>query len=84
MHGGQESTLLTMMIPLLHHGMMLMGIPYSEPDLMSSSTGGSPYGVTHLAHADGRAPISSEEQHLAKAQGKRLAETALMLHLNKK
>ena len=84
LHGGQESTLLTMMIPLLHHGMILMGIPYSEPDLMSTSTGGSPYGLTHLAHADGRAPISVEEQRLAKAQGKRLAETALLLHANKK
>lgn len=79
MHGGQESTLLTMMIPLLHHGMMIMGLPYSEPDLMSSSTGGSPYGVTHLSHADGCAPISAEEQRLAKAQGKLLAETALKL-----
>ena len=84
MHGGQESTLLTMMIPLLHHGMFIMGIPYSEPDLMTSNTGGSPYGVTHLAHADGRAPISPEEQRLAKAQGKRLAETALALHQNKR
>ena len=83
MHGGQESTLLTMMIPLLHHGMMIMGIPYSEVDLMSTSTGGSPYGVSHFAHADGRAPISLEEQRLAKAQGKRLAETALMLHQKK-
>ena len=79
LHGGQESTLLTMMIPLLHHGMMIVGIPYSEPDLMSTSTGGSPYGVTHLAHADGRAPISPEEQRLAVAQGKRLALTALKL-----
>ena len=79
LHGGQESTLLTMMIPLLHHGMMIMGIPYSEPDLMSTSTGGSPYGVTHLAHADGRSPISAEEQRLAIAQGKRLALTALKL-----
>lgn len=79
LHGGQESTLFTMMIPLLHHGMMILGLPYSEPDLMSSSTGGSPYGVTHLAHADGRAPISAEEQRLAKAQGKRLAQTALKL-----
>ena len=79
MHGGQESTLLTMMIPLLHHGMMILGLPYSEPDLMSSSTGGSPYGVTHLSHADGCASISAEEQRLAKAQGKRLAETALKL-----
>ena len=80
LHGGQESTLLTMMIPLLHHGMMLLGIPYGESDLMSTSTGGSPYGVTHLAHADGRAPISAEEQRLAIAQGKRLALTALKLH----
>ena len=79
MHGGQESTLLTMMIPLLHHGMMVLGLPYSEPDLMSSTTGGSPYGVTHHAHADGRAPISPEEARLAKAQGKRLALTALKL-----
>jgi NAD(P)H dehydrogenase (quinone) len=79
MHGGQESTLLTMMIPLLHHGMLMMGLPYSEPDLMSSITGGSPYGVTHHAHADGRAAISSEEARLAKAQGKRLALTALKL-----
>jgi len=67
------------MIPLLHHGMMIMGLPYSEPDLMSSTTGGSPYGVTHLAHADGRAPISAEEQRLAKAQGKRLAQAARQL-----
>jgi NAD(P)H dehydrogenase (quinone) len=59
--------------------MMIMGIPYSEPDLMNTSTGGSPYGVTHLAHADGRAPISTEEQRLAKAQGKRLALAALKL-----
>lgn len=79
MHGGQESTLLTMMIPLLHHGMMILGLPYSEPDLMSSKTGGSPYGVTHLALADGSAPISAEEQRLARAQGKRLAQIALQL-----
>jgi NAD(P)H dehydrogenase (quinone) len=79
MHGGQESTLLTMMIPLFHHGMLLMGLPYSEPDLMSSHTGGSPYGPTHLAHADGKAPISPEEARLAKAQGKRLAQIALKL-----
>ena len=78
-HGGQESTLLTMMVPLLHHGMLIMGIPYSEPDLMSTKSGGSPYGATHSALGDIRAPISPEEQRLAKAQGKRLAETALML-----
>ena len=68
-----------MMIPLLHHGMVIVGLPYSEPDLMSTSTGGSPYGITHLAHAHGRTPISIEEQRLAKAQGKRLAQTALKL-----
>ncbi|WP_114638604.1 NAD(P)H:quinone oxidoreductase [Polynucleobacter necessarius] len=79
MHGGQESTLLTMMVPLLHHGMMILGLPYSEPDLMSSITGGSPYGVTHHAFADGSAPISPEEERLARAQGKRLAQIALQL-----
>ena len=82
MHGGQESTLLTMMIPLFHHGMMILGLPYSEADLMTTSTGGSPYGVTHLAHADGSAPISLSEQRLAKAQGRRLALTALRLIQN--
>ena len=79
LHGGQESTLLTMMLPLLHHGMLILGLPYSEPDVMASLTGGSPYGASHFAHADGRAPISTEEARLAKAQGKRLAETALKL-----
>ena len=79
MHGGQETTLLTMMIPLLHHGMIMMGLPYSEPDLMTSTTGGSPYGVTHVALNDGNAPISLAEERLAKAQGKRLAQTALKL-----
>ena len=82
MHGGQESTLLTMMIPLLHHGMMIIGLPYSESDLMATKTGGSPYGVSHLAHVDTQLPISLEEQLLAKAQGKRLAETALKLARN--
>lgn len=79
LHGGQESTLLTMMIPLLHHGMIIVGLPYSEPDLMSTSSGGSPYGASHLAHAEGSAPISAEEQRLAIAQGKRLAQIALKL-----
>lgn len=79
MHGGQETTLLTMMIPLLHHGMIMMGLPYSEPDLMTSTTGGSPYGVTHVALNDGNAPISPAEERLAKAQGRRLAQTALKL-----
>lgn len=80
LHGGQESTLLSMMIPLFHHGMIVLGLPYSNPELMNTTTGGTPYGVSHLAHADGSAPISPEESRLAIAQGKRLAEVALRLH----
>jgi NAD(P)H dehydrogenase (quinone) len=80
LHGGQETTLLSMMIPLFHHGMVLLGLPYSNPELMNTASGGTPYGVSHLAHADGSAPISAEESRLAIAQGKRLAEVALRLH----
>jgi NAD(P)H dehydrogenase (quinone) len=80
LHGGQETTLLSMMIPLFHHGMVLLGLPYSNPELMNTTSGGTPYGVSHLAHADGSAPISAEESRLAVAQGKRLAEVALCLH----
>lgn len=83
LHGGQESTLLSMMIPLFHHGMVLLGLPYSNPELMNTTTGGTPYGVSHLAHADGSAPISPEESRLAVAQGKRLAEVALRLYGDK-
>lgn len=79
MHGGQESTLLSMMIPLLHHGMVILGLPYSHPELMNTQTGGTPYGVTHFAKADGSAPISSDEKKLAIAQGQRLAKVALQL-----
>ena len=79
MHGGQESTLLSMMVPLMHHGMLMVGLPYSQPELMNTQTGGSPYGVTHFAKADGSAPISAEEKKLALAQGQRLAEIALKL-----
>jgi NAD(P)H dehydrogenase (quinone) len=82
LHGGQETTLLSMMIPLFHHGMVLLGLPYSNPELMNTTTGGTPYGVSHLAHADASAPISAEESRLAIAQGKRLAEVALRLHGN--
>lgn len=80
LHGGQETTLLSMMIPLFHHGMVLLGLPYSNPELMNTTSGGTPYGVSHLAHADGSAPISAEESRLAISQGKRLAEVALRLH----
>ncbi len=79
LHGGQESTLLTMMVPLLHHGMMVMGLPYAHPELMTTSTGGSPYGPTHWAGLDGNKPISEDEKRLAVAMGKRLAEAALKL-----
>ena len=79
MHGGQESTLLSMMIPLMHHGMVIVGLPYSHSELMNTQTGGTPYGVTHFAKADGSAPISADEKKLSIAQGKRLAEMARKL-----
>ena len=81
LHGGQESTLLSMQIPLLHHGMLITGIPYSETELNTTSTGGTPYGPSHLAGADGKSPISDEEAALCRAFGKRLAELSLKLRL---
>lgn len=77
MHGGQESTLLSMMLPLFHHGMLLMGLPYSEPRLMSTQSGGTPYGVSHLAGPASDLPVTEDELEMAKAQGKRLARLAL-------
>jgi NAD(P)H dehydrogenase (quinone) len=79
LHGGQESTLLSMMIPLLHHGMLIMGLPYTQPELMTTATGGSPYGATHWSGIDGNKPISEDEKKLAIAAGKRLAEAAVRL-----
>ena len=79
LHGGQESTLLTMMVPLLHHGMMLLGIPYAETALNTTRSGGTPYGATHVAGADGLPMLTPEEIELARAQGRRLAEVALRL-----
>ncbi|MGF1612646.1 MAG: NAD(P)H:quinone oxidoreductase [Gammaproteobacteria bacterium] len=81
LHGGQESTLLSMMLPLLHHGMLVLGLPYSEPDLLTTRTGGSPYGATHLAGPHSDRPLCDEEQRLCLALGKRLAETALALQV---
>ena len=80
LHGGQETTLISMMIPLLHHGMLLLGIPYSEEDLMKTESGGTPYGATHWAGgaSQGR-PLSDSEKRLAHALGQRLARTALSL-----
>jgi NAD(P)H dehydrogenase (quinone) len=79
MHGGQESTLLSMMLPLLHHGMVMVGLPYSEPDLAKTSTGGTPYGASHVSGHSGDSPISDEESRLCMALGKRIAGMALKL-----
>jgi len=79
MHGGQESTLLSMMLPLLHHGALIVGIPFTEPLLNTTRTGGTPYGASHLAGSDDKAPISDEERLLARALGRRVAETTLRL-----
>jgi NAD(P)H dehydrogenase (quinone) len=80
LHGGQESTLLTMMIPLLHHGMLMVGLPYSEPSLMNTSSGGAPYGATHWSGANGKQAMTEETRTLAIALGKRLATVASKLH----
>lgn len=79
LHGGQESTLLSMMTPLLHHGALIMGIPYTQPELMNSASGGSPYGSSHWNGAKNDRAISAEEKILCHAQGKRLAEIAIAL-----
>lgn len=79
MHGGNESTLLSMMLPLIHHGMVLIGLPYSEPTLSTTSSGGTPYGASHIGGALDDKPITDEEKKLCIALGKRLAETALKL-----
>ncbi|USX24495.1 NAD(P)H:quinone oxidoreductase [Oxalobacteraceae bacterium OTU3CINTB1] len=79
LHGGQESTLLSMMIPLFHHGLMVMGLPYTNPELMTTSSGGTPYGASHWSGLDGKKTITEDEKRLAIALGKRLAETAMKL-----
>jgi NAD(P)H dehydrogenase (quinone) len=77
MHGGQESTLLSMMLPLLHHGMYLVGLPYTAPALHRTRTGGSPYGASHLAVQGANTPrLSDDERELAQLLGRRLAEVA--------
>ena len=78
-HGGQESTLLTMMLPLLHHGMLISGVPFSEAALSHTHSGGTPYGASHVAGSEGKPDLSKDEQQIAFAQGKRLAELALKL-----
>ena len=79
MHGGQETALLSMMLPLLHHGMLIVGLPYTQPELNATRTGGTPYGVSHFAGIADDLPVSEAERALCVAQGKRLAEIALQL-----
>ena len=79
LHGGQESTLLSMMLPLLHHGMVIVGLPYSEPELSTTQSGGTPYGVSHVAGLANDQPITEAEKKLCLALGRRLAQTALKL-----
>lgn len=84
LHGGQETTLTSMALPMIHHGMLWLGIPYSEQALNDTTTGGTPYGVTHWAGGQGQNPISEHEKTLARAQGVRLAKAALALqHMDK-
>jgi len=78
-HGGNETTLLSMMLPLLHHGMLLLGLPYTEPDLASTNTGGTPYGASHVSGASGNPLLSEAESRLAFVQGARLATVAQKL-----
>ncbi|CBA15013.1 NAD(P)H:quinone oxidoreductase [Xanthomonas albilineans] len=78
-HGGQEATLLSMHLPLLHHGCLIVGIPYTEPLLSSTRSGGTPYGASHVAGADDDPQPSEEEAHLARALGRRLADIAQRL-----
>ncbi|MBA2657692.1 MAG: NAD(P)H:quinone oxidoreductase [Tatlockia sp.] len=79
MHGGQETTLTSMMLPLLHHGMILMGLPYTEPCLSTTQTGGTPYGATHVAGVTNNNPLSADEIALAKHLGMRLGRIASSL-----
>jgi NAD(P)H dehydrogenase (quinone) len=79
LHGGQETTLISMMLPLLHHGAILVGIPYTEPNLINTKSGGTPYGASHFSGLQNQFPITQEEQQLCKALGKRVAEIALCL-----
>ena len=79
MHGGNETTLLSMMIPLLHHGMLIVGLPFTEGELSTTQQGGTPYGASHVGGSDGTLPVSNTEKQLAYAAGKRLATIAAKL-----
>ena len=80
LHGGQESTLLSMLLPLLHHGMVIAGLPYSEPGLMSTTSGGAPYGASHWAGSDNKRAIDDVEATLCRALGQRVARLAIGAH----
>ncbi|MCW8830185.1 MAG: NAD(P)H-quinone oxidoreductase, partial [Gammaproteobacteria bacterium] len=80
LHGGQESTLLTMILPLLHHGMLITGLPYTETELLSTKTGGTPYGATRVTSDNNPNELSTEERALCLALGRRLANTAKKLN----
>jgi len=79
LHGGQESTLLSMLMPLLHHGALIVGIPFTEPEINTTTTGGTPYGASHVAGASGDRDISDDERTLARKLGRRVAEIAAKL-----
>jgi len=79
LHGGQETTLVSMMLPLLHHGMLVMGLPYTQPELNATRSGGTPYGASHFAGLADDQPVSDHERALCLAQGRRLAEVAVRL-----
>ena len=79
MHGGQETTLVSMLLPLMHHGMIALGIPYTEPALNNTRTGGTPYGLSHVAGLNGENPVSEHERELARVLGRRVAELAKRL-----
>jgi NAD(P)H dehydrogenase (quinone) len=79
LHGGQETTLVSMMLPLLHHGMLILGLPYTLPEVGNTASGGTPYGPSHWAGADDDKPLTDDERALCIALGKRLAETTVKL-----
>ena len=79
LHGGQETTLLSMALPLMHHGMLVTGLPYTQPELTSTTTGGTPYGASHWSGSNGEHALSEDEIALCRAQGERIARLALSL-----
>ena len=82
LHGGQETTLISMMLPLLHHGMLISGIPYTETELVTTKTGGTPYGSSHVSGTRSDKPLTEEEISLCRAQGRRIADIAVKLGAN--